>query len=54
MDDEIELMIEDCMKRETKLNEWERRFIQSISEQTYKLTDNQLNKLETIWERVTA
>lgn len=50
--DEILDMIEDCIKRESKLSEWEQGFIQSISEQDF-ITDKQLEKLESIWDRVT-
>jgi len=50
--DEIETMIDDCFRLETKMNEWEARFIQSISEQE-NLTTNQVAKLEAIWKRIT-
>lgn len=50
--EEMELMIDDCMRRETKMNEWECRFIQSISEQE-TLSPAQADKLENIWERIT-
>lgn len=50
--EEIELMIDDCMRRELKLSEWERNFIQSIYEKE-SLTDAQIAKLENIWDKVT-
>lgn len=50
---EIELMVEDCMKREEKLNDWEIGFIDSIHGREANLTQMQLAKLEEIWERVT-
>ena len=49
-------LIEDCENREEKLSDWERGFIDSIGRQLASgvlLTDKQVEKLETIWERVT-
>ena len=49
-------MIEDCMKRESKLGDWEREFIQSLSEQRAAgrmLSDKQTDKLLSIWMKVT-
>lgn len=53
--DELQTLIEDCIKRQSKLNEWEKTFIHSIGEQiqTHQLTEKQITQLETIWERVT-
>ena len=56
MNEEIELMIGDCIKRESKMTDWERKFIASISIQyfdSFVLTDNQISKLNSIWEKVT-
>ena len=56
MRDEHAIMIEDCEKRESKLSDWERSFIDSISMQLSKgrsLTDKQAETLDAIWERVT-
>lgn len=50
--DEILDMIEDCIKRENKLSEWELRFIQSVDEQE-TISCGQADKLEEIWSRVT-
>lgn len=50
---ELEQMIDDCMNRESKLNEWEAKFIDSICGKESNLTQMQLAKLEEIWERVT-
>jgi hypothetical protein len=53
---EHEQLIEDCEERESKLSDWEREFIDSISRQLAagrSLTDKQVEKLEAIWERVT-
>lgn len=54
--DEIFILIEDCERRESKLTEWEQKFIQSLSDQMEKtpLTDKQIQRLERIWKRVTA
>lgn len=54
--DEHATMIEDCEKRESKLSDWERSFIDSISMQLSKggvLTEKQAETLDTIWERIT-
>lgn len=50
---EIEQMIDDCMSRESKLNEWEQGFINDIQHKYNNLTKFQLAKLEEIWERIT-
>jgi hypothetical protein len=55
--DDIKELIEDCMAREERLNEWEANFIQSISEQfadTEKLSAKQYETLNKIWDKVTA
>ena len=54
-EDEVVLMLQDCMKRWDKLTEWEQGFMLSIEEwlPTSRLTDRQLQRLEIIWERVT-
>jgi hypothetical protein len=49
-------MLENIEKRNDKLNEWEIDFIDSISylvSNGRNLSDNQLSKLENIWEKVT-
>lgn len=54
--DEHATMIEDCEKRESKLSDWERSFIDSISMQLSKgaaLTARQAETLDSIWERAT-
>lgn len=53
---EHETMVEDCENRESRLTDWERLFISSISDQLCKggtLTERQAEKLDDIWERVT-
>lgn len=49
-------MIADCEKRESKLTDWERSFIDSIGKQiaTRPLSERQAERLDEIWERVTA
>ena len=51
-DDEAQ-MIKDCEARESKLGDWERGFIDSISRRD-TLTPRQSETLETIWDRVTS
>lgn len=49
-------MVTDCMLRESKLTDWELTFIDSLSRQMEEgrmLSENQSEKLENIWERVT-
>lgn len=52
---DAEAMLEDCVKRESKLNEWEKGFIQSLSEMDDfgSLSAKQYETLEKIWERIT-
>ncbi len=54
---EHEQMISDCEAREDRLNDWERGFLDSVSDWLGRggktLTDRQAEKLETIWDRVT-
>ena len=55
-DDEISTMIADIEQRESKLNEWESQFMQSIGEQLSKgkgLTAKQNEILERVWDKVT-
>lgn len=50
-------MIEDCEKRESRLTEWERGFIDSLSEQLHagrRPSTRQLDTLDAIWEKATA
>jgi hypothetical protein len=54
--DEILLMIRDCERRESKLSDWERGFIDSLSARIglgRGVTKLQEDKLEDIWTRVT-
>jgi hypothetical protein len=55
-DEEIALMVQDCENREEKLSDWERGFIDSLSSQLAKgrtLSERQVDKLNSIWERIT-
>jgi hypothetical protein len=55
--DEYLRMVSDCEKRESKLTDWERTFIDSVSHwlsHGSQLSGNQIERLELIWERVTA
>lgn len=50
-------MIDDCEARESRLTEWQRDFIDSISMRVARgesLTPKQAETLESIWERATA
>lgn len=55
MDEHLQ-MIADCEARDSRLSNWERGFIDSIShlvESGVRLTEKQAQTLETIWEQVT-
>lgn len=52
-----EQMIEDCMNRESRLNDWERSFLDSLAFRLnggFGLSHAQSEKLEEVWERVTS
>ena len=54
--DEHQQMVTDCENRESKLTDWERSFIDSISRQLgdgRRLSEKQAERLALIWERVT-
>ena len=54
--DEHQQMVKDCEKRESKLTDWERGFIDSISKQMAegrRLSEKQAATLDRIWERIT-
>ena len=57
MNDEHLQFIEDCENREDRLSDWERGFIDSVKRQLEgggALSEKQTDKLNEIWERVTA
>ncbi len=52
--EEYETLIQDCEDRDRKLTPWERDFLESIKERIEgwtPLTENQVDKLNEIWER---
>ena len=56
MDNEHAQMIDDCEARESRLSDWERSFVDSISEQIAQgisLTPRQAETLDRIWEKAT-
>ena len=57
MSTEHEDMVNDCLSRDSKLTEWEQDFIRSIHERIEsgrELSEKQADRLDVIWERVTA
>jgi hypothetical protein len=55
--DEYRRMLEDCEKRESRLTDWERGFVDSLGQQLaagHRPTPKQIETLDTIWERATA
>lgn len=55
--DDFVLMVSDCEQRESKLTEWEGKFIDSIGNQlseTQRISPKQIESLEKIWDRVTG
>lgn len=57
MNDEILEMIQDCENREDQMSEWERDFIQSLSEQFSRkgsISPRQEEILDKIWDKLTS
>lgn len=55
--DEYMQLVDDCEKRESRLTDWDRGFLDSIKgrlEREQALTPSQIETLESIWERATA
>lgn len=55
--DEALQLIEDCENRESRLTDWERGFVDSVKRQIGSgrtLTEKQSDRLDEIWQRVTA
>lgn len=53
---EHEQQVADCERRESRLTDWERGFIDSVSRQLAagrRLTERQADTLSTIWEKAT-
>lgn len=54
--DEYITLLDDCEKREERLTDWERGFVDSLRrqiEQDRRPTTKQIETLDTIWERAT-
>lgn len=54
--DEYRQLVSDCEARESRLTDWERTFIDSISKQldnARPLSVKQIETLEAVWERAT-
>lgn len=50
-------MVEDCEKRESRLTDWQRTFIDSVKKQLEDgrpLTKRQKETLDDVWEEATA
>jgi hypothetical protein len=53
--DEYLAMIRDCEENDSKLTDWERNFLDSVSDalsKGYTLSTKRLDVLNTIWEKV--
>lgn len=51
---DIEVMLQECMENESKLNNWERSFIDNLYhklEEDQYLTLNERNKLKVVWAK---
>ena len=54
--EEVEQLLDDCEKRESRLTDWEAKFVDSIRrrvDEGKRLTPPQEATLNTIWEQVT-
>jgi len=50
-------LLEDCIRRSERLNDWELGFVDSLERQIAsgrRPTQKQIETLDTIWERATA
>lgn len=55
--DEYLTLVEDCERRESRLTDWERQFIDSIRrqlEEGRRPSKTQIEKLDEVWEKATA
>lgn len=55
--DEYTSMLDDCEKREERLTDWERGFVDSLQKQIENdrlPSKKQIETLENTWERITA
>lgn len=49
-------MVNDCMARESRLNDWERNFVDGMANKLYNgggLTETEDEKLEEVWDAAT-
>ena len=56
-DDDHPAMVADCQKRAAQLTQWESEFINSLHNQLTRgrrLSPRQAERLDEVWERVTA
>ena len=56
-DEEYRTLLEDCEKREERLSDFERSFVDSLGRQLdegRRPTQRQIEMLDEIWERATA
>lgn len=54
---EAQTLIDDCIAREERLNDWERTFLDSIGRQVAdgrSLSPKQAEALSSVWQRVTS
>lgn len=55
--DEYLTLVEDCERRESRLTDWERQFIDSLRsqlEEGRRPSKTQIEKLDEVWEKATA
>ena len=55
--DEYLTLLDDCEKREERLTDWERGFVDSLRrqiEQGRRPSQKQIESLDSMWERATA
>lgn len=55
--DEYLTLLDDCEKRESRLSDWERDFVDSLRHQINtgrRPSDKQAARLDDIWEKATA
>lgn len=50
---ELEIMVEDIIKREEKLSDWERGFISDIEDRKH-FSPKQAEVINKIWDRITS
>lgn len=55
MNEDVTQLIADCLKRRSKMNEWEEEFVDYLAgkKDKTKFSEKQIICLEQIWERIT-